>query len=90
MLNISPIILPLSLWVGGAKRTLAFPLFVKKQITLGKLLLIKFCKEKRRVNKKKLVEHLIESFYDAGGLWQKKKELYDACIENRLFIKYIK
>lgn len=75
MLNISPIVLPLSLWVGGAKRTLAFPLFVKKQITLGKLLLIKFCKEKRRVNKKKLAEHLIESFYDVGGLWQKKKRV---------------
>ena len=90
MINISPIIFPINLWVGGAKRILAFPLFIKKQITLGKLLLIKSCKEKRIVKKEKLADFLIESFYDIGSQWQKKKELYDACIENRLFLKYIK
>jgi hypothetical protein len=45
---------------------LAFPLFVKKQITLGKLFLIKSCKEKRIVKKEKLANFLIESFYDIG------------------------
>jgi len=75
MLNISPIVLPLSLWVGGAKRTLAFPLFVKKQITLGKLLLIKFCKEKRRVNKKKISRAFNRIFLWCGWLMAKKKRV---------------
>jgi hypothetical protein len=35
MLNISPQNYPKKLWVAGANRVLAFPIFLKKQIFLG-------------------------------------------------------
>ena len=90
MLNISPQIFPKKLWVAGANRVLAFPIFLKKQIFLGIRWLLQYCKENKKLNIEKLINILIESLYNKGELWRKKKELYDTCIENRLFFRYIR
>jgi len=73
MINISILIFPLNLWVGGQKRNIGFPIQTKKQITLAKIWLINFCKENKFIKIDKLVSVLIDAFYDKGSLWQKKK-----------------
>lgn len=90
MLNISPQIFPKKLWVAGASRVLAFPILLKRQVYLGIKWLLEYCKENKRINKIKLINIIIDSLYNKGEVWKKKKDLYDVCIENRLFFRYIR
>jgi len=69
MLNISPQIFPRKLWVAGANRTLAFPIFLKKQVFLGIRWLLQYSRENRKLNIDKLIQVLIESLYNKGALW---------------------
>jgi len=90
MLNISPQISPKKVWVAGASRTLAFPILLKRQVFLGVRWLLEYCKENKKLNFNKLINIIIESLYNKGELWKKKKDLYEVCIENRLFFRYIR
>jgi ribosomal protein S7 len=68
MLNISPQIFPKKLWVAGANRVLAFPIYLKKQIFLGIRWLLQYCKDNKNLNLEKLINILIESLYNKGEL----------------------
>ena len=90
MLNISPRIYPKKAWVGGASQVLGFPLFFKKQVFLSITWLINSLKDKNKLNIISLVNLLVDSLNKSGELWRKKKELYELCAENRLFLKLFK
>jgi len=90
-LNIMPVLYSKKIWLGGINRIMGFPIKLEKQVKIGVSWILKNAKEKKKsINLDKFIDSIILSLNESGEIWNKKKELYEISIENRLFFKYFK